>query len=290
MEVKPTYEELEYQVRLLENEARWRKQAEDALKESEERFKILFEYAPDMYILCDTQAVLIDANRAAEKVTGYERHEVVGKNLLSIGIVPEDQLQKAAELLYKISRKIQTGAEEVTILRKDGQRVHVELRAYPVELGARPVVLITARDIGAHKQTIELLSSREERYRKFFETAPDPLLLFDSETANIEEANQAARVLFGHSQAELVGMSLEDLLNGTSDTRIHIPSTKNGKIEGRSEISCIFRKNTNIVLNGNVFFRALLVGGKHLIAGRIVLSAEDNDSGPPQKPASPDPV
>ena len=277
MEVKATYEELEYQVRLLKNEARWRKQAEDALKESEERFKILFEYAPDMYILCDTQAVLIDANRAAEKVTGYERHEVVGKNLLSIGIIPEDQLQKAAELLYKISRKIPTGAEEVDIRRKDGQRVHVELRAYPAELGGRPVVLTTARDIGAHKQTIELLSTREERYRKLFETAPDPLLLFDSETADIEEANQAARALFGYSQAELVGMSLEDLLNGASDTRIHIPSIKNGKIQGRTEISCVFRKNTDTVLNGNIFFRTLLVGGKHLIAGRIVLSAEENE-------------
>ena len=50
MNQKPSYEELEYRVRILENEARWRKQAEDALKESEERFKLLYEYAPDMYV------------------------------------------------------------------------------------------------------------------------------------------------------------------------------------------------------------------------------------------------
>ena len=113
-----TYEELEYRLRILENEARWRRQAEQALQESEKRFKLLFEYAPDMFFICDENGVLIDANRAAEKLTGYERHEVVGKSLLSIGILPKNQIQKAAELLYKISRKIPTDPEEITIIRK----------------------------------------------------------------------------------------------------------------------------------------------------------------------------
>ena len=84
MAEKPTYEELEYRLKLLENEARWRKEAEDALKESEERFKLLYEFAPDMYVLFDPQGILIDANRAAEKISGYSRQELVGKNLLSV--------------------------------------------------------------------------------------------------------------------------------------------------------------------------------------------------------------
>jgi len=110
-----TYEELEYRVRILENEARWRRQAEQALQESEKRFKLLFEYAPDMFIICDENGVLIDANRAAERLTGYERHEVVGKSLLSIGILPKSHTQKAAELLYKISRKIPTEPENAPL-------------------------------------------------------------------------------------------------------------------------------------------------------------------------------
>ncbi|MBU0985812.1 MAG: PAS domain S-box protein [Proteobacteria bacterium] len=268
MKDKPTYQELEYRLKFLENEARWRKQAEDALKESEERFRLLFEYAPDMYILFDSKGFLIDANRAAEKLTGYERHEVIGKNLFSFGIITENQVQKAAELLYKISRKIPTNPEKIVILKKDGQPVHVELRAYPIELGGRPVVLTTARDISNYKETMEILKNREEKYRKLFETAPAPLLIFDVQTSRIDDANHAARVLFGYSREELIDKRFKDLLDDSAD-RVRLPAIKNGKLEGLAEISCLFRNKSGASASRKMRFRVVLIGGRQLLVGRI---------------------
>ena len=54
-----------------------RRQAEEALRESEERFKILFQSAPDAYYLSDLKGKFIDGNKMAEKLTGYKKKELI---------------------------------------------------------------------------------------------------------------------------------------------------------------------------------------------------------------------
>jgi PAS domain-containing protein len=53
-----------------------RKQAEEELRDSEERLKILFDYAPDAYYINDSKGSFIDGNKAAEKVIGYKKVKV----------------------------------------------------------------------------------------------------------------------------------------------------------------------------------------------------------------------
>ena len=62
MDDKPTYEELEYSVKVLKKEAVWRKQAEEALRESEERFRSLFENAPVLIHLLDRHGTILMTN------------------------------------------------------------------------------------------------------------------------------------------------------------------------------------------------------------------------------------
>jgi len=269
-----TYAELEYRVKILENEARWRRQAEQALQESEKRFKLLFEYAPDMYFICDENGVLIDANRAAEKLTGYERHEVIGKSLLSIGILPDHQIRKADDLLYKISRKIPTDPEEITLIRKDGQSINVELRSYPVELGGRQLVLSTARDIDTHKQTIGLFKKREEKYRKIFEAAPAPLLLLNAASAKIEDANHDAQDLLGYSREELQKINLLDLLTDLENAPLHLPDLLNKKTDGPNTIFCGFKTKLNSIKKGEFHFRRFEPDNRNLIIGRIIVKVK----------------
>ena len=280
MSQKPTYEELEYRVRVLENEARWRKQAEKALKESEERFKLLYEYAPDMYILCDTEGTLIDANRAAEKVSGYERSEVIGKNLLSVGIIPEHQARKAIELLYKITKKIPTGPEEITIVRKDGIEVNMELRAYSVVLAGRPVILTSARDISVHKEVLEQVSSREEKYRQAFETSPELLILLDAQTTLIEGANRAARAFFGISKADFLSIRLNNILDGSAETEAVAEIIKS-KLDTPREVGCTLRTKTGETVEVKIIFRGFQIEGRQFIVGRVRLPAKNDLRRPP---------
>ncbi|MDP8201259.1 MAG: PAS domain-containing protein [Candidatus Tenebribacter burtonii] len=78
-----------------------RKKAEEALKNSEERLNILFESAPDAYYLNDFTGKFIDGNKAAEKLLGYPREELIGKNFVEVGILYPIQAKKALDVLAR---------------------------------------------------------------------------------------------------------------------------------------------------------------------------------------------
>ena len=75
--------------------------ATEELKNSEDRLKLLFEYAPDAYYLNDVKGNLIDGNQAAEKLIGYNRDELIGKNFLKLNLLDSKQIAKAAKILAR---------------------------------------------------------------------------------------------------------------------------------------------------------------------------------------------
>lgn len=134
-----------------------REEVERRLKGSEERFKLLFEFAPDAYYLIDLEGNFIDCNRAAEEMCGYKKEEFVGKNMLRADLLPPEEVPKAAASLAKSALARPTGPEEFILIRKDGARVNLEVRAYPVEADGRTLILGIARDVTQRKQAEEEL-------------------------------------------------------------------------------------------------------------------------------------
>ncbi len=136
-----------------------RKQAEDELKSSEERLKIMFEYAPDAYYLNDRKGTFIDGNIAAEEITGYKREELIGKSFLKLKLLPTKMIPKAAKLLINNIRGKTTGPDEFILNRKDGTQVPVEISTYPVKFEGKMVVLGIARNITERKKTQEKIKA-----------------------------------------------------------------------------------------------------------------------------------
>ncbi|RLE06603.1 MAG: hypothetical protein DRJ06_07465, partial [Candidatus Aminicenantes bacterium] len=139
------------------------KRAEEELKNSEERLKIMFEYAPDAYYLSDLKGYFIDGNKAAENLVGYKKEEVIGKSFLNLALLSTKELLKASKLLAKNLQGKGTGPDEFTLNRKDGSQVSVEIRTYPVKIKGKTVVLGIARDISERKKIEEKLSKTRER-------------------------------------------------------------------------------------------------------------------------------
>ena len=88
------------------------KKVEEALRESEDRFKTLFEYAPGGYYLSDLKGNFVDGNKAAEELVGYKKEELIGKNFLKLELLPPKQIPKAAKLLAKNTLDQPTGPDE----------------------------------------------------------------------------------------------------------------------------------------------------------------------------------
>jgi PAS domain S-box-containing protein len=128
------------------------KRMQEAFTRSEERFRIIFELAPDAYYLSDLQGTFLDGNQAAEELVGYERGELIGKNFLRLGLLPPGQVPKAVALLARNVLGKRTGPDEFTLNRRDGTQVTVEISTHPVRIGDRVMVLGIARDISERKQ------------------------------------------------------------------------------------------------------------------------------------------
>ncbi|GAG53728.1 unnamed protein product [marine sediment metagenome] len=129
------------------------------LVDSERRLKILFENAPDGIYLHDLLGNFVDGNKAAEKLTGYKKEELIGKNFLKLNILPANQIPMAAANLAKNALFKGTGPDEFTLKRKDGTFSEVEISTFPVKIQKKTLVLGIARDISERKKVEEELKT-----------------------------------------------------------------------------------------------------------------------------------
>ncbi|MGB9301009.1 MAG: PAS domain S-box protein, partial [Anaerolineae bacterium] len=161
-----------------------RRRAEAELRHSEERFKVLFEYAPDAYYLSDLQGTFLDGNRAAEQLLGYRRHELVGKSFFRTRLLPARELPRAAALLARNALGRATGPDEFALNREDGTQVIAEISTFPVKLKGASVVLGIARDVTSRREAEKALRAGERRYRELFENSP--IALWEEDASEVK--------------------------------------------------------------------------------------------------------
>ncbi len=133
------------------------KQAEEALKESEEWFKLLFAYAPDACYLMNLQGNFLDVNLAAEEISGYGREELIGKNYQALPLLDEQQKSMVGALLQQAVDGEILGPVELILNRKDGGNVVIEAKGLPLHRKGESLLLGIARDITARKRAEEEL-------------------------------------------------------------------------------------------------------------------------------------
>jgi PAS domain S-box-containing protein len=151
-----------------------RQQMEAAVRNSEERYRDLFENAQDAIYVHDLKGTYISANRAAEKLVGYTRDEIVGKNIIDF-MAPKYIEQIRANLNRKLEGQGMT-AYEIEVLAKDGRSVPVEVSTRLIyENGTAVSVQGIARDITARIRAEEELRKSQEQYELAVEGSNDGL-------------------------------------------------------------------------------------------------------------------
>lgn len=186
-----------------------RKQAEQAMRQSEERYRELFENANDLIYTHDLQGNFTSLNKTGERITGYTRAEATQINIAQV-VVPE-QLEKAREMIARKQSEDVSTIYELDIISKDGRRVPLEVSTRLIYQGGMPVgVQGIARDVTERKRVEADLQSSEAELRALFAAMPDVILVLDAEGRYLKVAPTNPGLLYKPS-IELVGQTLHEV-------------------------------------------------------------------------------
>ena len=178
------------------------KQTEEALRESEDRFRSLSEASLEGLMIHD-QGLILDVNRALWQLMGYEQpEELIGKNAIENLLTPESQ----ARVVQRIQRQEQ-GTLEVTCVRKDGATFVAETESRPLKYRGREARIVSWRDITERKRAEHALRESEAKLRAMFEASRDAISISKEGVQVL--ANPAFLQLYGYqSLNQIVGTSV----------------------------------------------------------------------------------
>lgn len=198
------------------NDVTKRMEAEIRLRQSEEKFKSLFENAADPILLVDFDGNIIDINPATCHILGYSADELRKMNTIDLN-ARDYRLQVKSRLLPLASEDHLFF--ETDHRAKDCSLLHFEINSRVIDFEDRRVILSIYRDVTEKKKNEIALRESEEKFRRIFENHAAVKLLIDPENGNITDANHAATSYYGWSREELRTMNLKDI-NYASEHRI----------------------------------------------------------------------
>ena len=189
-----------------------RKRAEDALRESEERYRVLVENASDIIFRTDVHGQLTFVNPAMIHVTGYEKDELIGRRY-TILIRPDMRDHALKFFGRQMVKGLQNTYSEYPIITKDGKNLWFgQNTQLIVNDGKVTGFQVVSRDITGLKRMEEKLRFEEQRFRAFVEHASDMIALVNPEGV-ILYVNPAIESILGYKPEERIGANGSEIVH-----------------------------------------------------------------------------
>ncbi|UCC13036.1 MAG: PAS domain S-box protein [candidate division WOR-3 bacterium] len=186
-----------------------RKRAEEALLESEEKYRDMTNLLPEGVYEIDINGKFVYANEKALELAGYSRKDLdKGVNAMDV-FIPDDR-KRVRTNMERILKGKDIGPQEYTALRKDGSSYPVLIHSTAIlrdgkTIGLRGIMV----DITERKYAEKALKESEDKYRSLFELAPEAMVLLALD-GTILDCNSIAAQLANRSREELIGNNLKD--------------------------------------------------------------------------------
>jgi PAS domain S-box-containing protein len=194
---------------MIVNDITERKRMEEALKESEERFRAIFDSAVDGMVLADPETrELYTANRMFCQMLGYSLEEI--KNMGIKDLHPEEALPYVGQQFEKQVRGEITLARDIPVKRKDGSIFYAEVNSSLMTVAGKSYIMGMFRDITVRKKAEEALRESDLLATATIEGMSDGVMLVGMD-GKVAYVNKAFENMLGYKVEELVGTSAVEL-------------------------------------------------------------------------------
>jgi PAS domain S-box-containing protein len=186
-----------------------RKFADDILKESENKYRVLFNNSPYLIILMDLKGNIIDFNKTVLNYINVNQEELIGKNFQDLNWIGPQILQIFKEI-FKIHLKQESyGPIEIELNNNQINLKWITFHSALISHRKTKLIQVIIEDITAKKESENILEESEEKYRTLFESIKDGIIMTDLE-GNILDCNQALMNMLCYSFEEMKTKKFQD--------------------------------------------------------------------------------
>ena len=164
----------------IENKERGKEEAQNKLRESEEKYRMLFDNSPFAVGLVDMTGKIIDVNRVHEIRAGYSKEDLIGKPFTELSVIPEKYIPIIAKEFKNLIKSGNSEPQEIQVYSKDGSLMWIYLYASLVKLGNKVVIQVISQNITTRKEVeqelIKLNKIKSEFLRRASHELKTPLI------------------------------------------------------------------------------------------------------------------
>lgn len=242
-----------------------KKKAEEALRNSEWKYRILIENAGDLIYLIGRNYNVLSLNSAAARLWGKKPEEIVGKSIF--GIFPKDIASHYSSSLKRVFEKGKSMASE-SEMAVGGRKFWISANLNPIKDNEGKVIAVMGitRDITERKRIEDALRESEEKFRAIFENAGEGILVADAKTKKLTLANQAICKILGYKEKELLKLKVNDIHPKKDLPHVMEQFKKQLQKKMLTANLPVLRKDRKVIFC-NITATPLIIKGKECIAG-----------------------
>ncbi len=171
-----------------------RKTADEKLRESRDRYELIFNASPDMILLARlSDSHIVESNLKFHEMSGYSKEETIGKTTIELGIW--DNVDDRIKVLQDLQEKSVSNGRELRFKKKNGDVIIGLIHARIMNVRGAPHSLVIAHDITERKRTEAALKISETKYEVLFDAVPIGLTITDNTGKIVESNKEAERLL-----------------------------------------------------------------------------------------------
>jgi two-component system cell cycle sensor histidine kinase/response regulator CckA len=185
------------------------KRAEDALRKSEEQYRLLFDHNPlPMWVFERKTLRFLAVNEAAVCHYGFSREEFFRMTILDIR--PPDDIPELLRRHCESEGGLQA-AESWKHRKRDGSIIDVEITTHDINFNGADAELVLAHDVTEWRRSEERLRQSQERFAKAFRSSPFGITISSEEQGRYIDANPAYLRMLGYERDELLGRTVQEV-------------------------------------------------------------------------------